>query len=52
MGPFNFTVLNVKKRPAITSSVSYDVGSCLFALGIAFPQARHPDKVTQSNNSY
>ena len=29
-GPLNFTILNLKRRPAITSPVSYDLGSCPF----------------------
>ena len=35
-GPFIFIVVNLKKRPAITSSVSYDMGSCPFILVIVF----------------
>ena len=27
-GPLIFTVVKLKKRPAITRSVSYDMGSC------------------------
>ena len=28
LGPFMFTVVNSKKRPATTYSVSYNMGSC------------------------
>ena len=37
LGPFIFTIVNVKKRPAITFSVLYDLGSCPFTLVIAIP---------------
>ena len=39
LGPLNFTVVNLKRRPVITSSVLYDVGSCPLTLGIAFLHA-------------
>ena len=32
LGPLIFTVVKLKKQPAITSSVSYDMGSCPFTL--------------------
>ena len=41
LGPVIFTVVNLKKRPAITSSVLYDMDSCPFTRGIYFP----PDHV-------
>ena len=28
-GPFNFTFVNIKKRPAVTLDVSYNLGSCI-----------------------
>ena len=48
LGPFIFTVVNLKKRLVITSIASYDMGSCHFSPVIAFPhnqqQARISDK--------
>ena len=40
LGPLIFTFVKLKRRPAITRSVSYDMDSCPFILVIAFP----PDK--------
>ena len=37
LGPLNFTIVNFKKRPVITSIVSYDLGSCPFTIVINFP---------------
>ena len=34
LGPLIFTILNIKRRPAITKFVSYDMGSCPFELVI------------------
>ena len=56
-GPLNFTILNLKRRPAITSPVSYDLGSCPFLLVIAFPRFHNMHaiqikiKVLSSNHS-
>ena len=37
LGPLIFTIVSLKWRPTITSSVLYDVGSRPLILGIAFP---------------
>ena len=36
-GPFNFTIVNVKKGPAIIDSASYGPGSCPFTKVITVP---------------
>ena len=35
LGPLIFTIVNLKRRPAITSIVSYDMDSCPFTLVIS-----------------
>ena len=36
-GPLIFTVVKLKRRPAITSSVSFGLGSCPFTLSYSIP---------------
>ena len=38
LSPFIFTIVNLKRRPTITSSVSYNIDSCPFKLVNAFLQ--------------
>ena len=38
LGPLNFTIVKLKRRPAITCSASYGVDSCPFILVITHPQ--------------
>ena len=37
LAPLIFTIVSLKRRPAVTSSVLYDMDSCPLILGIAFP---------------
>ena len=37
LGPCNFTIVNLKKRPTITHSTSYSLGQCHLTGAIVFP---------------